>query len=573
LNPIQKALALSAILVVGCGTGGAAQTVRPNDPTAAGALGEGDCHDVKAGAEPLVVDWKPEQRGDLELAMKDGLAVVEYSCKGIKVLADCHIDGSYAFSGMTRKEQVVRLNNSDEIKANLPLSGAKIGGELARGSTIDVAMVMVGKRRTTWREPSKQDLQGHCDGATHFVRAATIGAFAMETGTKAKVRAAAEVFGAGVSTDSASSKETANRDGDPGACSAAKPDSSTPPDQCGAAIRLVLMPIKEGGKAPPDKPAPKTAAVEASACPAGLVMSEGKCAKRDDAASYQCKPGDAAECKTQCDKGNASSCGALARMEKDAGTAKGLFEKACKGDDAASCDVLGTIVQKSDASKASELFGKACDNGAASGCTHLGNATSDGDRALGLFTRGCDGGDAEGCAQAATRLRNGSSAEDQQKAFRLDNRACQGGVSKSCVVVGRAYDGGSKFVGQNPIIAQMSFRRACYRGDADGCFELGRSLYGQSPDEAKRNFQMACMRNVLPACAGLVVLFGENRAVIPTPQVRMPLEKSCMAGNALDCTELGMIDLASHNKTTIVSLQRACTQGQKLACTLAEKGK
>ena len=138
-----------------------------------------------------MVDWKPEQRGDLEIAMSEGVAVVAYDCSGMKLLKDCHLNGSYGYLGMTRKEQVVRLSDSDEVRANLPLSGVKLSAELKRGASLDVAMVMVGKRRTTWREPTKTDLQGPCDGATHFVRAATVGAFVMETGTKAKAQVVA----------------------------------------------------------------------------------------------------------------------------------------------------------------------------------------------------------------------------------------------------------------------------------------------------------------------------------------------------------------------------------------------
>jgi TPR repeat protein len=581
VKQIGKSLGLLAIVIAGCGTGGAAEHVRPKDPTAAGALGEGACHDVAAGAEPLVVDWKSEQRGDLEVAMKDGLAVVSFSCKGIKVLNDCHIDGSYAFTGMTKKEEVVRLNNSDEVQANLPLTGATIGGGLARDSSIDIAMVMVGKRRTTWREPTKQDLQGQCDGATHFVRAATVGAFAMETGTKAKVRAAAEILGAGASGESKSEKSTANRDGDPKACASSSPDAKAPPEQCGAAIRLVLAPIHAATDKPPEKPVSKPD-IEVATCPDGLVRADGKCAKPADAPSYLCKGSDAAECKTQCDKGNAGSCGVLGRLllRDDAGKAKELLQKGCDGDDATSCDALGVLLAKSDAAKAATLFAKACDASVATACTHLGSAVLEGagtdksaDKALELFTRGCDGGDAEGCAQAAARLHAGTSAEDQGKAFQLDNRACQGGVTRSCVIVGKAYDGGSRFVGKNELIAQMSFRRACYRGDADGCFELGRSLYVQNPQEAKNNFQVACMRNVIGGCAALKVLYGENRAVIVPPAIRNPLEKSCMAGSALDCAELGLLDLSMNNKITAVQLQRACTMGQKFACKLAEKAK
>src|SRR5262249_10720227 len=99
---------VSAACASGCRPGGAAEAIRPADPTAAAALGETECRDVLSSAEPLVVDWKPEQRGDLEESMHDGVAVVAYSCQGLRLLKDCHIEGSYGFLGMTRREQVVR---------------------------------------------------------------------------------------------------------------------------------------------------------------------------------------------------------------------------------------------------------------------------------------------------------------------------------------------------------------------------------------------------------------------------------------------------------------------------------
>ena len=95
--------------------------------------------------------------------MKQGVAVVAYDCHALRLLKSCSIDGSYGFMGMTRKEQVVRLENADEIHANLPLTAgalvAKLGGDLTRGSTLDVALIIVGKRRSTWRHATAGDLQ------------------------------------------------------------------------------------------------------------------------------------------------------------------------------------------------------------------------------------------------------------------------------------------------------------------------------------------------------------------------------------------------------------------------------
>ena len=111
--------------------------------------------------------------------MHDGLSVVAYDCNTIRPLPRCRAEGSYGFVGTTTKEQVIQLDNSDELKANLPFSGAalnaKLGGDMARGATLDIALVMVGKRVASRRLITTSDLQGDCAGATHFVQSATVG--------------------------------------------------------------------------------------------------------------------------------------------------------------------------------------------------------------------------------------------------------------------------------------------------------------------------------------------------------------------------------------------------------------
>ena len=198
-----RALVLSSL--VGCSVGGAAEKARPDDPTYAGAVNA----QLLFGDRPqvLVVDWEAESRVDLEVAMKRGVAVMALDAHGPRLL-DCQLPGDYTFLGTTRKEKVVRLLDRDEVKANLPLQGAglasKLEGEFSRGATLDVALVMVGKRTAAARRAQRDQLVGECTGATHIVRSATVGAFAMTTGTQAKIRTAAELFAAeaGVSSQS-----------------------------------------------------------------------------------------------------------------------------------------------------------------------------------------------------------------------------------------------------------------------------------------------------------------------------------------------------------------------------------
>ena len=164
-------------LTVACGGGAAAKAVQPRPPTAKEAIDPGKpaCDSPADPDQPLVVDMPPEDRTDLEVAMRGKVAVVAYDCKSLKVLRDCHVDGDYAFFGTTLQEKTVRLTSSDEISVNLPLTGAgliaKIGGQLKGGASLDLAMLMVGARRTTWNSVRRADLKGSCANASHCWRA------------------------------------------------------------------------------------------------------------------------------------------------------------------------------------------------------------------------------------------------------------------------------------------------------------------------------------------------------------------------------------------------------------------
>ena len=110
----------------------------------------------------------------------------------------------------------MELETADEIAANVPSLGKALSGELsaslARGSTLKLAMVLVGKKRTTVAQATTARLAGPeaCAGATHFVRGAFVGAFALSTGTRGAVRMVAHV----ATAKSANSTFSSYRDGE-----------------------------------------------------------------------------------------------------------------------------------------------------------------------------------------------------------------------------------------------------------------------------------------------------------------------------------------------------------------------
>ncbi len=233
-------------LALGCG-GAAGKAIRPQEASAQTALNEES--NIKActpaPGQPLVVDMRSSDRSDFELAMNEGVAVVSYNCKELHLLRSCSLKGGYAFKGVSRKEDMVQLESKDEVAANMPVSGAKLSAGMKSGSTLDLALVTVGKKRASAHDVSKADLEGDCKEATHIVRGAYVGAFAMGTGTLGHAQAVAELFGAGVSGSSRSDRQATTKDGDITSCRQATKDASAPPEDCQAILRLDLAPLRE----------------------------------------------------------------------------------------------------------------------------------------------------------------------------------------------------------------------------------------------------------------------------------------------------------------------------------------
>lgn len=517
---------LAASALVGCGTGAAGNAVRPKETTAAEGLGEGACREADSSGEPLVVDWKPEQRGDLEVAMSSGVAVVAYDCKHLELLSDCKVEGSYGFKGVVLKQQLIRLSDADEVKVNLPLSGpllaAKIGGELGRGTTLDLATALVGNRVSTRTQIARGELRGRCDGATHFVRGANIGAFVMQTGEEARVSTAADVFGAGASAKSQSSKLARQEDGSLDACKAITSEMERPPANCGALVRLHLVAIAATPEKPP-APAPNAKFVkvheEEEGCPAGMLFASGKCVAPTAAVDkHVCKQGDVPDCTKQCDAGEAWSCSRLGTAYV---TASGVAEDAAKG---------------------ATLYKKSCELGHPGGCSNYGLLLSKGSgvakddgQAAAQFQRACSGGDAIGCFNlGAMHFEGRGVAKDEAKAASYFKQSCDGGSAAGCVNLGAAYDDGVG-VAKDAAKARSLFKRACEGDKAEGCTNLG-VVSADDPKAAARAYARGCELGSAKACDYLSKRLAKGDGVDKDEEKAKAAQKrACELGHAPAC--------------------------------------
>lgn len=580
--------ALGALVSAACGTGAAGKAVKPDAPKVTSVLKSIDCRAPGEEGEPLVVDWPTEQRGDLETAMKGGIAVVAYDCKTVKVLSDCQGEGKYNFTGITMQEEVIRMEDADEIALTLSNGaalGAKLSAELERGTTLDVAFAMVGKRRTSSPTLAKADLRGgsKCNEATHFVRGANVGAFAMKTGSKGSVSTAAEILGQGVRAASSSSQINETSAGQIADCKTADPDGPSPPKQCGSPIRVLLLSI--GATARVD-------GVVTSTCPKGAVRAGGKCVPEGRDVVHLCRENDVADCQKQCDRGDLPSCvnvgfsferaAGAARDDKralmaykkacdgrfmrgcaglgsmlfygqgvdvDYATAKTAFENACNAGDARGCNGLGNVYRKGKGATKSmatavKNYDRACKLGYVGGCKHVGDIYANGKdvpkddaRAMDAFQAGCRGGDESACLWQASLLAEGrGGAKNPGLAQQLVTRAmgtlekeCKGMENLSCKTLAETYQYGFAGVRKDIKTAVTYYDAACSAGLGDACGDLGDLLTkGEAPlaknaARAKTYYEQACKLDDDDSCAKAGIKPGAKGTPAPPPTGGKPV--------------------------------------------------
>lgn len=570
LRPAHLLLLLSAV-VASC----AGNATRPADPRAAEALGRASVAVYEDYAEPLVVDWTPDQRGDLEVMMDQGLVVVRMDEKGLRLLKECTVEGAYGFVGTQRKEQVLHLESVDDVRANLPTTGialaSSLSGELSRGASLDIALVMVGRVTSTRRHLPKGTLVAACAEATHFVRAATVGAFAMQTATRGSLRTAAQLLGAGVSASSGSAKSVSTRDGDLAACEQTTRGSAVP--QCRAPLRLQLVAI--GVEAADEIGNP---------CPTGLSLTEGVCVHPGDKA-HLCEPKDSADCDRQCALGDVKSCW-FAAAKKPLASARMQLDKACSGGVPESCGRLaGLLLETSDAESQKAGFEaaiKGCSGGDADGCWHAFVAYTEGagvrpDRAkAGSVARlACEAGSARSCGAL------GALALDDRSptAFGLTSRACDGAVAYACVLKAETYVYGLG-VKRDPERARRDLQALCAAKDGSACNQLGdllgAGLLGkQDAVAAFAAHSSACELSDQGGCRAVAeaLVFGEGTARDVLRGTKM-WEEACEKGEGTACAQLGSSVLKAHDglsgdtKKGIALIRKSCSLHSAVGCRL-----
>ena len=478
----RLASVLLAIGLAACSSGGVAPKLS-SQRSDAELTGEPKCVAASVAAskkseiEPLIVEWPSTSRAKLEAMSRKGLVVVSYHACEMQVLGQCRVSGNYVYTAITRKRDRVKMKDESELYANVPLGAASLEAMLKKAGELNVAMTIVGRFEAERATVRRDELVGDCDDATHVVTAMVAGAFDFFAGTDSEVGGGAKVLGAGASAKSSSSFERLNSDGDEAKCGNATLADKSPPDGCGALLRLELLTI--GAAKPVESACPEKTtweprlqlcvmteqAVTEAECPNGTTLTAEGCVKSAPSTPSTtstspvpkgpggCRYGDATDCTVQCEmKSDPASCTDLALMF-----------------------VKGEGVT-ADAGKVAKYYARACDLGSALGCNQAGMRFEDGDgvtkddvKAAALYDKACEAGKGEGCTNLARMFANGwGVGKDDTHAAEVLTRACNLGDPGGCSNLGFFYIRGRGVGGDYPRGVAL-LRKGCLGGNKWGC--------------------------------------------------------------------------------------------------------
>jgi hypothetical protein len=188
-----------------------------------------------------VVEWAAADRASLEARLGQGVAVVAREGCELRVLPRCTAGASYDYLEVSPKREAVSIRNATELYASLPVGAARLEGELERSGQLTVDMAI--RARFQLHAGAPVQLEGSCEGATHLVAGATVGAFELRSGATRALSGEAVVPIGGVPVAAGASHESERGlltvDGDLERCA----QEGTSAERCRALVQLELGPL------------------------------------------------------------------------------------------------------------------------------------------------------------------------------------------------------------------------------------------------------------------------------------------------------------------------------------------
>lgn len=246
-----------AALLLACGCAPAGGMAKPPELPADRYA---KCSVKKSQARPLIVEWPSVDRAALESLSRRGLVAVRYGGCEMEVLSRCRVKGSYKYTPVTLQAERVTIKDADELYAQIPVGAAKLEGELAKSGQLEVDTSIVGTFDAESNALGRDDLEGECSTATHVLTTLTVGAFEFFSGAAVGAGAGGSALGVGAGGKTRSERSLLSRSGDAESCKRSARSDTSPPDGCGALIRVEATPLGVARSASPEPTSPPAAA-------------------------------------------------------------------------------------------------------------------------------------------------------------------------------------------------------------------------------------------------------------------------------------------------------------------------
>jgi hypothetical protein len=198
---------------------------------------------------PFIIEWDATDMSSFEQAAANDLVVVRYEECKLTVLDGCRDDSIRGSVGTYRPVEwtsgsleKMEISDEGELYAKLPLGVASLGARVSGGERFRMEYYVAGTRTATRPAIYQTDISTMegCSGATHFVYAYNLGAFALGSVTNTSVEAEGSLYGFGAGGSKRSSTKADKQGGSLPTC---KSDSAKEIEGCKVPIRLTLRAI------------------------------------------------------------------------------------------------------------------------------------------------------------------------------------------------------------------------------------------------------------------------------------------------------------------------------------------
>ncbi|GAC1519691.1 MAG: hypothetical protein NVS3B10_21320 [Polyangiales bacterium] len=203
----------------------------------------------KNADRPFIIDWDATDQSSFQAHTNSDIVFVEYKGCELRVLDGCRNDsvkgsfGSYKPVEFTSGGvETLDVHDEGELYAKLPLGAASLGGRVSSGEKFHMEYYVSGTRTATRDAVYRSDLKDNaaCAGATHFVYAYNLGAFALASSSSLKSEVNGSYFGFGAGGSKASENKADKKGGELASC---KGDSAKETETCKVPVRLTLREI------------------------------------------------------------------------------------------------------------------------------------------------------------------------------------------------------------------------------------------------------------------------------------------------------------------------------------------